>query len=563
MILIYAHWIESDSLLGAQGDSKLLSPAYTAAPVPISKQAVYEHEVHQPPRDHIELSPKSSKEGDKTGDKSGDESDDENKLPNGATKQQGGEKTGAPHRGATSFATVATDEKTTTRRQAIVDAFKHGYDAYKRSCGDGDELNPISKTCRNWLHLGLTRLDALDTQWLMGMKDEFEDSVRWLDKHFYLDKNVDVSLFEAMIRIVGGLLSAYDVSGDRNLLDKASKFADRLMPAFESHGSGLPNPVINLQSGNSKSHHWTGGQVVLSEVGTVQMELAYLTHHTGNPKYARAALKILKTLKEKAAIEPGLYATYLRPEDGSAANGMATLNAPADSMYEYLLKTWLLTGKSISWLGDMWNDSAKAILTKLRMSDGDYIFPGVLSHGHLSGHVEQLACFGGGMMALSANHTSSTSDSNAQLQFGKDFTKFCRSMYSNSRSGLAPESVTISGGQMRSGQDTYALRPETLESIFYLFRATGDPMYREWGWEIFQSIEKHCKVAGGGYSGIKGTDSSSPSKDDIQHSWFFAETLKYLFLLFSDPSVVPLDKYVFNTEAHPLSIFKLDPKVYE
>lgn len=548
---------------GAQGDAKLLIPVYTALPAPINKQAIYEHEVHQPPRAHIEEVPASSKEGEKTEGKSGDKNAQETKSPRSTKTEEGASKAGTPTKKAISTVTVATDEKTTTRRKAIVDAFKHGYDAYRRTCGDGDELNPISKTCRNWLHLGLTRLDALDTQWLMGLKDDFEDSVQWLDKHFYLDKNVEVSLFEAMIRIVGGLLSAFDMSGNRSLLDKASKFADRLMPAFEVHASGLPNPVINLESGKSHGHGWAAGQVVLSEVGTLQMELTYLTHHTGDPKYAKAALKIMKTLKQSSTVAPGLYATYLRPEDGRAANSMATLNAPADSMYEYLLKTWLLTGKSVPLMADMWSETAKAILTKLKMTDGDYTFPGVMSGSHLSGHVEQLACFGGGMMALSSNHTTNEEDHKAQLQFGKDFTKFCRAMYTNTRSGLAPESVTVSGGNMRFGQDTYALRPETIESIFYLFRATGDPMYREWGWEIFQSIDKHCKVSGGGYSGIKGTDSANPSKDDIQHSWFFAETLKYLFLLFSDPSVVPLDKYVFNTEAHPLSVFKLDPKLYE
>ena len=540
-----------------------MTPAHKATPTPISTQTVYEHEVHQPPRTAADQGVKPIVEGEKTGGKSGEKGEQTTKSPLSVKAGEGGASTKTPSKKGGLVTEVPTDAKTTERRQAVVAAFKHGYDAYLRSCGDGDELNPIAKTCRNWLHLGLTRLDALDTQWLMGMKTEFEDSVAWLDKHFYLNKDVTVSLFEAMIRIVGGLLSAYDLSGDPSLLNKAQKFADRLMPAFEVYQSGLPNPVINLQSGASHGHHWTNGQVVLSEVGTVQMELAYLSHHTKDPKYVKAALKIMKTLRDKATVVPGLYATYLRPEEGNAANSMATLNAPADSMYEYLLKTWLLTGKTVKWLGDMWTDSARAILAKLKMTDGEYTFPGVLSYSHLSAHVEQLACFGGGLMALSSNHTAIADERKDQLQFGKDFTKFCRAMYANSRSGLAPESVTVSGGSMRFGQDTYALRPETLESIFYLFRATGDPMYREWGWEIFQAIERHCKVPSGGYSGIQGTDSPSPSKDDIQHSWFFAETLKYLFLLFSDPSVIPLDKYVFNTEAHPLSVFTLDSKMYE
>ncbi len=44
------------------------------------------------------------------------------------------------------------------------------------------------------------------------------------------------------------------------------------------------------------------------------------------------------------------------------------------------------------------------------------------------------------------------------------------------------------------------------------------------------------------------------SHDDVQQSFFLAETLKYLYLLFSDDSLIPLDKWVFNTEAHPLPV---------
>lgn len=528
--------------------------------VPINSQGVYEHEVQQKP--NIDGAVKTKQEEGKEGEK----------KTSTETKPAG---TGAQTTGKTMNPAVVEkkvdgevgksgekDAVNESRRQAVVQAFKHGFEAYRRHCPDGDELNPISKSCRNWLHLGLTRLDALDTMWLMDMKEEFQESVSWLDKHFYLDKNVRVSLFEAMIRIVGGLLSAFDLSKDPSLLDKAKKFADRLMPAFSKHETGYPDPVINLETGASEGHQWTGGRVVLSEIGTVQLELAYLSHHTGDPKYAKAGLKILKVLREKASITPGLYSTYLRPGDGSGTDRTGTLNAPGDSMYEYLLKLWLLTGKKISWLGAMWKETADAILNKLKTTSGDHVFAGTWSAGRVSHNVEQLSCFGGGLMALSSKHETDEATSKEQLQFGADFTKFCRAMYTSFRSGLAPESVTVSGGRLISGPDTFALRPETVESIFYLWRSTKNPMYREWAWEIFQSIEKHCKVPTGGYSGIKGTDSDSPRQDDIQHSWFFAETLKYLFLTFSDDSVLPLDKYVLNTEAHPLSVFTLDPSIY-
>ncbi len=100
------------------------------------------------------------------------------------------------------------------------------------------------------------------------------------------------------------------------------------------------------------------------------------------------------------------------------------------------------------------------------------------------------------------------------------------------------------------------LRPETVESIFYEYRLTGDSRYRDWGWQIFQSFEKYTKIPSGGYSGIPNV-LKTDGKLDKMESFFITETLKYLFLLFTDDTnILKLDQWVFNTEAHPLPIWK-------
>ena len=86
-----------------------------------------------------------------------------------------------------------------------------------------------------------------------------------------------------------------------------------------------------------------------------------------------------------------------------------------------------------------------------------------------------------------------------------------------------------------------------------LYRAIGDDIYREMGWKIFKSIEENCRVESG-YSGVPDVRIRPPAHDDTQQSFFLAETLKYLYLLFSPTDVIPLDEYVFNTEAHPFRI---------
>ncbi len=92
-----------------------------------------------------------------------------------------------------------------------------------------------------------------------------------------------------------------------------------------------------------------------------------------------------------------------------------------------------------------------------------------------------------------------------------------------------------------------------IESYFYLWRITKDEKYRDWAWDAAQSIEKYCRTEFG-YSGIRNVYEAEVVHDDVQQSFFFAETLKYLYLIFSDDDILPLDKYVFNTEAHPFLI---------
>lgn len=101
------------------------------------------------------------------------------------------------------------------------------------------------------------------------------------------------------------------------------------------------------------------------------------------------------------------------------------------------------------------------------------------------------------------------------------------------------------------GDERYLLRPETLESLFILYRITGDQKYQEYGWEIFEAIDKWCKT-GSGYASIRYVDSTGKyNQIDSMESFLLAETFKYLYLLFSPPDVLSLDKFVFNTEAHP------------
>ena len=143
------------------------------------------------------------------------------------------------------------------------------------------------------------------------------------------------------------------------------------------------------------------------------------------------------------------------------------------------------------------------------------------------------------------------------IELGANITESCYLMYKMQASGLSPEMVQVPSFEPVKGKEFYLQRPEVVESIFVLYRITKDPKYRQWGMEIAQAIEKNSKVATGGYSSLG--DISDPNNlmaRDKQESFFIAETLKYLYLLFCKDDYLSLDDWVFNTEAHPLPIIK-------
>lgn len=174
--------------------------------------------------------------------------------------------------------------------------------------------------------------------------------------------------------------------------------------------------------------------------------------------------------------------------------------------------------------------------------------------------MEHLACFTGGMLAQSSKLLSTSDEASAKrLTAAKGIADTCHESYKRSATGLGPEQF---GDQARSehygGQKFYILRPEVIETYFVLWRTTHDPKYRDWAWEAVQAIEKYCRTAHG-YSGIKDVNKVPPELDDVQQSFFLAETLKYLYLIYSSDELMSDKYWVFTTEAHPLPIAGINP----
>ncbi|GJN26521.1 hypothetical protein PR202_gb14456 [Eleusine coracana subsp. coracana] len=400
------------------------------------------------------------------------------------------------------------------RREKVKEAMIHAWNSYVKYAWGMDELQPQSKKGINSFGgLGATLVDSLDTLYIMGLKDEFQKARE----------------------VVGGLLSAYDLSGDKIFLDKAKDITDRLLPAWDTT-SGIPYNRINLAHGRAHNPGWTNGDSILADSGTEQLEFIALSQRTGDPKYQQKAENVIKQL-QKIYPSDGLLPIYINPHSGTASYSTITFGAMGDRQ--------------------MWETSMEGLISLIRKTTpSNYHYICEKNGGSLSDKMDELACFAPGMLALGASGYGSEK-SEQIMNLAKELGRTCYNFYQTTPTKLAGENYFFHDGQdMSVGTSWNILRPETVESLMYLWRLTGNKTYQDWGWDIFQAFEKNSRIESG-YVGLR--DVNTGEKDNMMQSFFLAETLKYLYLLFSPPSVISFDEWVFNTEAHPLRIVPIQP----
>ncbi|XP_053089958.1 mannosyl-oligosaccharide 1,2-alpha-mannosidase IB isoform X1 [Pangasianodon hypophthalmus] len=480
------------------------------------------------------------------------------------------------------------------KRDKIREMMKHAWDSYRQYGWGHNELKPIAKKGHSTnifgnSQLGASIVDALDTLYIMGLHDEFKDGQEWIEKNLDFSVNAEVSVFEVNIRFIGGLLTAYYLSGQEVFKVKAVQLAEKLLPAFNTP-TGIPWAMVNLKSGVGRNWGWaSAGSSILAEFGTLHMEFVHLTYLTGNPTYYQKVCMFkvcimritlcmsllfkqnfmlcllyqvmhIRKLLAKMDRPNGLYPNYLNPRTGRWGQHHTSVGGLGDSFYEYLLKAWLMSDRTDTEARKTYDDAIEAIERHLiRKSSSGLTFIGEWKNGHLERKMGHLTCFAGGMFALGADG-SPGDKAGHYLQLGAEIAHTCHESYDRTVLKLGPEAFKFDSGleavAVRQNEKYYILRPEVIETYWYMWRFTHDPKYRQWGWEAAQAIDKYCRVSGG-FSGVKDVYSSNPTYDDVQQSFFLAETLKYLYLLFSSDDLLPLENWVFNTEAHPLPVLHL------
>ena len=409
--------------------------------------------------------------------------------------------------------------------------FLHAWAGYKKYAWGHDDLRPLAKTPHDWYGqpLLLTQVDALDTLILMGLKDEAASTKDYIVRNLSFDRDAYVQNFEVTIRLLGGLLSAYQLTGDRRLLHLAEDLGNRLLPVFDSP-TGLPYRFVNLRTGKVQ-----GPETNPAEAGTLLIEFGTLARLTRRPVfYEKAKRALVEVYRRRSPL--GLVGTHINVETGAWTDPDSHVSGEIDSYYEYLLKCWLLFGDEDC--KRMWDESIAAVNKYLADEQGD----GQLWYGHADMNTGKrtattfgaLDAFLPAVLALSGDR-----------ERAKRLQKSAFRMWTVN--GIEPEVFNYRTMQVEYAG--YPLRPEIVESAYYLYHYTRDPAYLRMGETMFEDFVKFCRTDEA-YAGLKSV--VTKEKADTMHSFLFAETFKYFYLLFAPPRTLAFDRVIFNTEAHPI-----------
>ncbi|XP_063816215.1 ER degradation-enhancing alpha-mannosidase-like protein 2 [Pseudophryne corroboree] len=447
-----------------------------------------------------------------------------------------------------------TEQDMAKYRDRVKSMFYHAYNNYLDNAFPYDELRPL--TCDGqdtWGSFSLTLIDALDTLLIIGNVSEFQRVVTVLQDTVDFDIDVNASVFETNIRVVGGLLSAHLLSKKAGLelepgwpcsgplLRMAEDAARKLLPAFDTQ-TGMPFGTVNLLNGVNPTETPV---TCTAGIGTYIIEFATLSRLTGDPEFERVARRALKGLWESRS-EIGLVGNHIDVMTSKWVAQDAGIGAGVDSYFEYLVKGAIL----------LQDEEMMAMFMEYNKAIQDWYVWVQMYKGTVSMPIFQsLEAFWPGLQSLIGDI------GNAMRTFHNYYTVW-------KQFGGLPEFYNIPQGFTVDKREGYPLRPELIESAMYLYRATKDPTLLQFGRDAIESIEKISKVDCG-FASIK--DVRDHKLDNRMESFFVAETIKYLYLLFDpdnfihndgsefDLVVTPYGEcilgaggYVFNTEAHPI-----------
>lgn len=493
------------------------------------------------------------------------------------------------------------------RRVAVRNEFKRNWDSYRALAWAQDELKPMTgKGGESFGGWGATLVDSLDSLWILGLKKEFYEAVEAVAAiDFGQSESNSISVFETTIRYLGGLLSAYDLSHEKVLLDKAIQLGEMLYRAFDTKPNNFPMEHLVLERAKAKDGMGfsADGNICFAAFGSLTMEFTRLAQITQQPKYYHVVAGVTDFLHraQNTTNIPGLFPIWVNAYREDISTGTSfTVGALEDSAYEYFPKMYALLGGLEPAYEKLWKGSAAMIDQHLifrpmlpETEPGEeLLFCGdatkVGDEVKLDPEMQHLTCFVGGMFGLAGRLFGQRH----HIDLGAKLTEGCIYAYKAMPSGIMPEIFDMMACPSRKHcpwnatayeeevnrrhyghshadfktavlehklppgftslrDKRYLLRPEAIESVFIMYRITGYEEYLDHAWDMFTAILRTSSTRFGNGQVRDVTVDPPEDPDDKMESFWLAETLKYFYLIFSPPDMISLDDWVFNTEAHP------------
>ena len=500
-----------------------------------------------------------------------------------------------------------------SRQAAVKEAFTRCWEAYRSLAWQADELAPMSGLPRNGLGgWGATLIDNLDTLWIMDMRQEFEQAVAVVAQINFEDTaSSEINTHEVNIRILGGLLGAYDLSSDKRLLVKALEVADMLYMAFDTPNR-MPITHWDIQKAARGEEQLAEEMVSGSELGSFILEFTRLSQISGDPKYFNAAQHVMERFEQQQDVTrlEGMWPVTLNARLESFNGDLYTMGAEVDSLYKTLPKAFLLLGGRIPLYRKMYEKMTRAaashsLFRPMTAGEKDILVPGhvrviTTQNGRLrtqlESQVHHRSCFAGGMFALggslfnipSHRHiahklvdgciwasrimprgimpevyetvpcASQTSCPWNEWHWKLEVSKKVNSGPEPDPTMNVDESIAqhrLPKGFISIPDVRYNLRPEAIESMFLLYRITGREDLLDIAWQMFEAIQSATWNINGNAALVDVTNpDGEPAHSDSMESYWMAQTLKYFYLMFSSPDLIDLNEYILNSGGHPLKI---------
>jgi mannosyl-oligosaccharide alpha-1,2-mannosidase len=415
----------------------------------------------------------------------------------------------------------------------VRDEFLHAWNGYKYIAWGYDEVRPISGRPANFFlknhSFGLSIIEAMDTLYVMGLDAELESCVAWLRSHLDFDVDGEVQMFEAMIRMVAGLITGYYATGEKFLLDGARDLADRLLVCFTKSPTGAPYRYANLKTGAVREPN-----MVLAEIGSNILEFGDLSRLTGDPKYLQASLKAYEAVIAKRSALDLLGTTFDVEKGEFTDTDDVAPDEPVDSFYEYIWGGWPMLG--LTQTRDWSRLLTDAILKyKVAHVSGNLWFKTVnYKDGQPTGDTttSELAAFYAGLVAKGGNRDVGSA-------FYDSWTAAL------DKYALIPEVINYNDLSIVSPR--HWLRPEYPNSSFDLWFLTKEPKYRVTAYQYFEALRANCRTPRG-YTVLTDVRTRPMTQGDYFPAYSFSENFKYLYLMFGDSPRFDSSNYYLNTE---------------